>query len=650
MRRHAPLGILLLASLAGGVPAQGGAGEKKAKAAWTIALYFDADNDLEAALLRQLEGVARVPSTDAVNVVAFVDRHDESGGGSCPAQAQRYSENGVANLANWHGARTVLVERGSLSPTGAEAPADMGDASTLRSFLAYVRGHHDAERWALVLNDHGGGPSGLCVDGEGTPCEEAYASHLSLEEVAEALAGAGFTKEAPLDVLMFDACSMATVEVLATVAPYARHAVAAETVIDDDFRHGAVLDGVVANPSIDGRDLAIRFAAYHRKPGAGATPTSGRMTAFDLGAPFDRFRRSLHDLADALIVASRSGAGDATWARFARARLDSPLLLFGVCRSSPYNCDVRDLGGLARRLGARRGAASAPTGDRISECARCVGEALRDCVLCYSSGSDSADLSGLSIYVPCDLGGLPWVELPPPLRADPWAKFLAAFQGPRAGPGVALADAAAQPSRIRPRELVCVTARATRADGNPVDLDWLGPTWFVVEDVRGKEILRLPVEPEADGTLRQWWRAGGFAAGAGKARIGLGVSSVRDAGGGLLVADAPVLLGDRAGLLHFTVSEVDHAWIATPLYVTTLRNGWRAKVSTREAEETLRARRRGSAEAEVGLFFEGTGPVPRKDLAVAYESLSVGTYRVGFAALQLDGEEKTSFTTLEVVR
>ena len=90
----------------------------------------------------------------------------------------------------------------------------MGDARTLSRFLTESAERYPADRYALILWDHGGGPlGGVCLD------ETADMDALSLEEIAEALENSAF-HDNPLSLIGFDACLMASAEVASAVAPY----------------------------------------------------------------------------------------------------------------------------------------------------------------------------------------------------------------------------------------------------------------------------------------------------------------------------------------------------------------------------------------------------------------------------------------------
>ncbi len=102
------------------------------------------------------------------------------------------------------------------------APANMGESSTLKAFLDYSHDRFPADKYALILWDHGGGPMrGLCWD-------TAWAKDcLTMEELTGALKDSPFAEE-KLSWIGFDACLMSSVETAHLIAPYAEYMIASE--------------------------------------------------------------------------------------------------------------------------------------------------------------------------------------------------------------------------------------------------------------------------------------------------------------------------------------------------------------------------------------------------------------------------------------
>ena len=102
-----------------------------------------------------------------------------------------------------------------------EDAANMGEQETLARFIRYGIENRPAERYALILWDHGGGPlEGACWD------ETHENDHLSLAEITGALAEAGM--EQKLSWIGFDACLMSSLEVAGQLAPYADYMIGSQ--------------------------------------------------------------------------------------------------------------------------------------------------------------------------------------------------------------------------------------------------------------------------------------------------------------------------------------------------------------------------------------------------------------------------------------
>ena len=100
----------------------------------------------------------------------------------------------------------------------------MGDPNLLYSFMEMSYDTFPAEKYALVLWDHGGGSlMGVCVD------EVHDGDLLGMGELAAALRAATESRD-KLEWIGFDACLMASAEVANMLRPYANYLVASEEV------------------------------------------------------------------------------------------------------------------------------------------------------------------------------------------------------------------------------------------------------------------------------------------------------------------------------------------------------------------------------------------------------------------------------------
>jgi len=154
--------------------------------------------------------------------------------------------------------------------------ASMGDGDTLLAFVNAAHAMYPADRYALILWDHGGGPlHGVCWD-------ELYdADSLSLNEVTTALTEAGFTGENKLYFIGFDACLMGSVEVASAMSPFADYMIASEETEPGLGWNYAFLGDIASD--LDGAATGCRIVDdYFRAQEGSASVLT--MACFDLSA------------------------------------------------------------------------------------------------------------------------------------------------------------------------------------------------------------------------------------------------------------------------------------------------------------------------------------------------------------------------------
>jgi len=114
------------------------------------------------------------------------------------------------------------LEDGWINELDSMGLVDMGNPTTLRNFIMYSIEHFPAEKYGLIMWDHGGGS----IVGFGHD-EKFNNSSLTLLEMIQAFDEAGLAAQ-KLEFLGFDACLMATVEMAILAADYAHVFIASE--------------------------------------------------------------------------------------------------------------------------------------------------------------------------------------------------------------------------------------------------------------------------------------------------------------------------------------------------------------------------------------------------------------------------------------
>lgn len=212
------------------MPGCGGSGSGDGGPTWTVMVYLDGDNNLEGAALADLNEMEAATADPDTRVIVLFDRSR----GNSLAQGN-WAETRLYEIRHDTDPSVIASDR-LTDPTWLEIYGDDGDElnmgreETLRDFVAFCKATYPSDHTALVLWDHGSGWAPP-LTGTATPGTKAIAiddtsegDALSIKAVAGALAGQG------VDVLGFDACLMAQVEVAWELRGSARYMVASQGV------------------------------------------------------------------------------------------------------------------------------------------------------------------------------------------------------------------------------------------------------------------------------------------------------------------------------------------------------------------------------------------------------------------------------------
>ncbi len=335
---------------------------------WTFLVYLMGDTDLEPFAIEDLLEMASVGSSDEVNIVALVDRHPE------------YSDDGVLNLADWEDTRLLSIGSGEITELAAPGELNLGHPETLASFIETGITSFPADRYAVVLWDHGAGWPGMGPD------ETDGLDVLDMADLAQGLSdGLDRAGVERIDLIGFDACLMATYEVASIVAPYADYMLSSQELEPGHGWNYEALATIVENPAASavdlGRAVIEGFAAQAEASGTGEDIT---LSLLDLSRAGD-LQAALGELAGAVVA----GPADLAPA-LAGARND--VLGFGRSPDPDLDSHLIDLGGLLTMLADGAPGVAAAAGD-----ARAV---LADMVVASTAGRATASASGLSIYFP----------------------------------------------------------------------------------------------------------------------------------------------------------------------------------------------------------------------------------------------------------
>lgn len=275
----------------------------KPEAKWTFMVYMAGDNNLSDAGDTDLEEMMKVGSNENVNVVVEFDNAGELG-------TNRY-----------------FIQKGSENePVESLGETDCGDPEVLNDFISWTADRYPAERYALILWNHGGGWEPTEMDRiarslrpkyynsreagtlsasqmkkslfrtsvkkildrsssyERAICSDDGSGHsLDTIELGNVLSKTVDTMGKPLDVLGMDACLMSNLEVAYQAAPYVNYIIASEEEEPNQgWPYESVLSILAEKPDIDVPGFAARsvnaYIDYYKKAGQ----TGVTQSAFDL--------------------------------------------------------------------------------------------------------------------------------------------------------------------------------------------------------------------------------------------------------------------------------------------------------------------------------------------------------------------------------
>lgn len=341
-------------------------------ALWTVLVYMVADNDLESFAIQDLNEMESSPPSASVNLVVEVDRslyYDTSNDDW--TGTRRYEIARDTDPAAVHS--TLIADLGELN---------MGDPQTLADFLTWGVDAYPADKYLVVLWDHGYGWSG------GIGNDLGDGDHLSLFEMGEALRAGADHLGRPFDVLGFDACLMQQVDVVYEVAWAADYVVAAE---DLEPAAGWVYDQMLAplmdTPSIDPDAFAAlavtNYMDYYGTQGDSMmSATSAAELRTGVVNTMNRLAVLLAAQAEPRATMGAGSAAQAIWEARDRS-------------SGLFNADYIDLGDFARRISQDI---------RVPAEARAAADAVRAAVnatvLEEAHSVYKAGLTGVSVYIP----------------------------------------------------------------------------------------------------------------------------------------------------------------------------------------------------------------------------------------------------------
>jgi len=153
-------------------------------------VYIDGDNSLDSYAWDDLMELESVSSTDEINIVTQLDAFNSCNG------TFRYYITGSAPGASYP------LYPGDIVQTLQEQ--NMADPATLTSFVNWAATNYPAEKYLLVLWNHGGGWREYDIPTKGVIWDDTSGDFMTMAELVQGLDGVN----EGIDIIGFDACLM----------------------------------------------------------------------------------------------------------------------------------------------------------------------------------------------------------------------------------------------------------------------------------------------------------------------------------------------------------------------------------------------------------------------------------------------------------
>lgn len=257
---------------------------------------------------------------------------------------------------------------------------NMGDAQTLYEFLDFANTNYPADKIGVIFWNHGGGSvSGASFD------ENFGLDSLDLSEMYAAFneVWPADTENPALELIGFDTCLMATIDVAAVYQNFAKYLVASEEVEPaNGWNYSGWLGALAENPSMDGEDLGVVMCnTYYEGCEAVGTQDQATLSLTDLTKLTPLLETYEAFGQEAFVLATEDPA---FFAEFGRAASQSEN--YGGNTKEQGYTNMVDLGHLARQT-----AWMLPSAQNVLD-------ALDECIIYQVGGPYRSEASGLSCY------------------------------------------------------------------------------------------------------------------------------------------------------------------------------------------------------------------------------------------------------------
>jgi len=212
---------------------------------WTVMVYI-VGSDLELRKLRvddKGEKKGRWASQDLLEMLAGTMQSNND-------KVNLVISTGGSTRYGWNTVKRSVIHNGQLNVLEDLGAKSMAESNTLTDFVLWSQDNFPAQNYALILWDHGDGTNGYGYD----ISEAGNGQLMSLSELHQAYQEIRAQISNPLDIVVYDACLMASIEVAEVTATVA-NAMAGSAELEPghgiDYAH--LMSHIGASPPADGQ-------------------------------------------------------------------------------------------------------------------------------------------------------------------------------------------------------------------------------------------------------------------------------------------------------------------------------------------------------------------------------------------------------------
>lgn len=285
---------------------------------------------------------------------------------------------------NWRKINRWMIEKGKMkSIPYTPASNDMATVKNLTDFITWGQASYPADKYALILWDHGG-----AIDGFGH--DEVSKNMFKVMQIKDAMEKAYTITKKRFEVLGFDACLMANIEVLANFKTFSNYFVASEEL---EPGHGwnytpilsAMTSGSIKDGAALGKVIADGFLAQ-----AMAEQTKGITLSVTDNSKTDAVLTALDEFVQSLSVTSRK-TGAIKYLAVSKGR--SQTEEYGKSSREPSeSVDVIDIVDFAKNVKKEEPSVSVKADALIA--------AIQKAVVYHVKDKTNPNASGLTVFLP----------------------------------------------------------------------------------------------------------------------------------------------------------------------------------------------------------------------------------------------------------